>query len=59
MFTERHRLRGYGWSPYLSVEDAKKPDDVREALREKAHLREQRILLVYIGLHLYQYNQKK
>ncbi len=25
---------GTGWSPYLSVEDAKKLDDVREALRE-------------------------
>ncbi len=24
-----------GWSPYLSVEDAKKLDEVREALRQK------------------------
>lgn len=26
---------GEGWSPYLSLEDARKLDDVREALREK------------------------
>ena len=25
---------GKGWSPYLSLEDAKKLDDVREALRK-------------------------
>ena len=25
---------GKGWSPYLSLEDAKKLDEVREALRE-------------------------
>ena len=25
---------GEGWSPYLSLEDAQKLDDVREALRE-------------------------
>ncbi len=25
---------GDGWSPYLSLEDAQKIDDVREALRE-------------------------
>ena len=25
---------GDGWSPYLSLEDAKKLDDVRESLRE-------------------------
>lgn len=25
---------GDGWSPYLSLEDAQKLDDVREALRE-------------------------
>ncbi len=25
---------GDGWSPYLSIEDAQKIDDVREALRE-------------------------
>ncbi len=24
-----------GWSPYLSLDDAQKLDDVREALREK------------------------
>lgn len=27
---------GEGWSPYLSLEDAQKLDDVREALREGA-----------------------
>lgn len=27
---------GDGWSPYLSLEDAQKIDDVREALREGA-----------------------
>ncbi len=27
---------GDGWSPYLSLEDAQKLDDVREALREGA-----------------------
>lgn len=27
---------GEGWSPYLSIEDAQKLDDVREALREGA-----------------------
>ncbi|MBU0897451.1 MAG: hypothetical protein KKB76_07525 [Candidatus Omnitrophica bacterium] len=27
---------GDGWSPYLSLEDAQKLDDVREALREEA-----------------------
>ena len=27
---------GDGWSPYLSLEDAQKLDDVREALRECA-----------------------
>ncbi len=26
---------GAGWSPYLSLEDAEKLDDVREALRRK------------------------
>ena len=26
---------GEGWSPYLSLEDARKLDEVREALREK------------------------
>lgn len=27
---------GEGWSPYLSLEDARKLDDVRESLREGA-----------------------
>lgn len=38
---------GDGWSPYLSLEDAQKLDDVREALREGAILRAMNLARVY------------
>ncbi len=38
---------GDGWSPYLSLEDARKLDDVREALREGALQRAANLARVY------------
>ena len=38
---------GDGWSPYLSLEDAQKLDDVREALREGALERATNLARVY------------
>jgi hypothetical protein len=36
-----------GWSPYLSLDDAKKLDDVREALRKGDLKRATRLALIY------------
>ncbi|MGA1843510.1 MAG: hypothetical protein ACMUIS_02995 [bacterium] len=38
---------GDGWSPYLSLEDAQKLDDVREALREGAIRRAAKLARVF------------
>ncbi|HLD40922.1 MAG TPA: hypothetical protein VJA84_01960 [Candidatus Omnitrophota bacterium] len=38
---------GDGWSPYLSLEDAQKIDEVREALREGALQRATKIARVF------------
>ena len=38
---------GDGWSPYLSLEDAQKLDDVREALREGAIRRATKLARVF------------
>ena len=38
---------GDGWSPYLSLEDAQKLDDVREALREGAFQRAANLARVF------------
>jgi len=38
---------GDGWSPYLSLEDAQKLDDVREALREGAIQRATKLARVF------------
>ena len=38
---------GDGWSPYLSLEDAQKIDEVREALREVALQRAAKIARVF------------
>ena len=38
---------GDGWSPYLSLEDAQKLDDVREALREGALKRAKNLARVF------------
>ena len=38
---------GDGWSPYLSLEDAQKIDDVRESLREGALQRATKIARVF------------
>ena len=38
---------GDGWSPYLSLEDAQKIDEVREALREGALQRAAKIARVF------------
>ena len=38
---------GEGWSPYLSLEDAQKLDDVREALREGAIRRATKLARVF------------
>ena len=38
---------GEGWSPYLSLEDAQKIDDVREALREGAIRRATKLARVF------------
>ena len=39
---------GEGWSPYLSLEDAKKLDDAREALRRKDIFTASKLARVYI-----------
>ncbi len=36
-----------GWSPYLSLEDAQKLDDVREALREEDFEAASRLARIY------------
>jgi len=37
-----------GWSPYISLEDALKLDDVREALKEENILAAQKLAKVFI-----------
>ena len=37
-----------GWSPYISLDDAMKLDDVREALREGDLKRAKKLAMVYL-----------
>lgn len=38
---------GDGWSPYLSLDDAQKLDDIRESLREKNISRASKLAKIY------------